>query len=386
MALLWVFSPPFLTALATGRPADIIVHLLLPWLVFAGLAAARSWSASASAALIFAVIVACVPALAPALLIGWLISLVTSGRSIMRFIGIPLPALALALPVIWDQTLRGNWLALIADPGAPLPSADVSVWQLLMGFPTGDLGGWSTLLDSVGIPLATAQIAIPALLAPLALLALASLFLPGSRSAMFSLIAALLGFGTAVIASHISVATLGSQDVGVWTGSALSLYWLGIIGAALFTLRNFKKFALVPALVTSLAVLIVAAPLAGAMSLGTSVVRVGSDRTLPAFVNAEALTDPRVGTLIIQPQPDGGILASIVRGSGVTLDDQSTLASTATTLTSGEQALADLAGNLVSRSGLDAAGPLAEYGISFVLVRPPALEPALPGEIGRAHV
>ena len=98
-----------------------------------------------------------------------------------------------------------------------------------------------------------------------------------------------------------------------------------------------------------------------------------------SFVNAEALTDPRVGTLIIQPQPDGGILASIVRGSGVTLDDQSTLASTATTLTSGEQALADLAGNLVSRSGLDAAGPLAEYGISFVLVRPPALEPALPG-------
>ena len=170
-----------------------------------------------------------------------------------------------------------------------------------------------------------------------------------------------------------------SQDVGIWTGSALSLYWLGIIGAVLFTLRNFKKFALLPALVTSLAVLIVSAPLAAAMSLGTSVVSAGSERTLPAFVSAEAQTDSRVGTLIIEPQPDGGILATIVRGSGVTLDDQSTLASTATTLTSDEQELADLAGNLVSRSGLDAAGPLADYGISFVLLRSPALEPALPG-------
>ncbi|MFT2816881.1 glycosyltransferase [Leifsonia sp. A12D58] len=379
MALLWVLSPPFLTALATGRPADIIVHLMLPWLIFAGLAAARSWSASASAALLFAVIVACSPSLAPALLVGWLICLLTSGRSIMRFIGIPLPALALSLPLIWDQTIRGNWLALIADPGAPIPSASVSAWQLLMGFPTGDLGGWSTLLASVGIPLETAQIAVPALLAPLALLALAALFLPGSRSAVFSLVAALLGFGTAVVASHIAVATVGSQDVGVWTGSALSLYWLGIIGAVLFTLRNFTRFALLPALVTSLAVLVVSAPLAASMSLGTSVVSAGSERTLPAFVSAEAQTDQRVGTLIIEPQPDGGILATIERGAGVTLDDQSTLASTAQTLTSDEEELAELAGNLVSRSGLDATGPLSDFGVSFVLLRSPALEPALPG-------
>jgi hypothetical protein len=118
-AALWMLSPPFLTAIADGRPAAILVHLLLPWLFFAGFAAARSWSASGSAALLFTAIVACAPSVAPALLVGWLLCILFSGRRVMRFVGIPLPALALALPLIWNQAMRGHWLALLADPGVP---------------------------------------------------------------------------------------------------------------------------------------------------------------------------------------------------------------------------------------------------------------------------
>lgn len=370
-AALWVLAPTFLSAIAEGKPAAILVHLLLPWLFFAGFAAARSWSASASAALLFAAILACAPSLAPALLIGWLLSVVFSGRSIMRFIGIPLPALALAFPLIVDQSLRGNWLALLADPGVPVPGPEVSLWQLLLGFPAGQFGGWVPALNTLGMPDSLAALAVPLLLAPLALLAALSVFLPGARAASFALLTSLLGFGTAVAASNLFLASSGGQVVGVWTGAALSLYWLGLVGAIVLALRGMPRFALAPALAAIAALVVVAAPLAAALPLGTSVVSEGIDRTQPAFVAAEAQIEPRVGTLQITPQPDGGIRATLVRGGGATLTQQSTLDSTDEDLGPRQSELAVLAGNLASRSGLDASAGLAEFGIRFVVLQQP---------------
>lgn len=369
-ALLWVFAPPFLTALAEGRPAAILVHLLLPWLFYAGFAAARSWSASASTALLFAAIVACAPSLAPALLIGWLICVVLSGRRIMRFIGIPLPALALAAPLIWDQALRGNWLALLADPGVPLPSATVQSWQLLLGFPSGDFGGWTPWLTSLAFPGVNAELLIPILIAPLCALALFALFLRGSRGASFALLTAVIGLATAVAGSHIALAASGDAAVSIWTGSGLSLYWMGLVGAGIFALRGLGRFAVAPAIVVSLLIVIVAAPLAAAVPLGTSVVAKGIGRTQPAFVAAEAGITPQVGTLELSAQSDGGILGTLVRGSGATLNNQSTLASTDTSFNKRDVEFATLVGNLVSRSGLDSAEQLHDLGIRFVLLRP----------------
>ncbi|POH64083.1 hypothetical protein C3B61_13450 [Cryobacterium zongtaii] len=375
-AVLWALSPTFLTALAAGRPAAIIVHLLLPWLFFAGFAAARSWSASGSAALLFAAIVACAPSLAPALLVGWLICVLVSGRSVMRFVGIPLPALALAIPLLWDQALRGNWLALLADPGVPVPTAPVPTWQFILGFPAGDFGGWTQLLPLWGGDAAVAGYLVPLLLIPMAVLALMALLLPGARGAALALVTALLGLGTAILAGSLSVAELGSQAVGIWPGAGLSLYWLGLVGAVVFAARGLHRMAIAPLVVTALALAVVSLPLAGAIPLGTSAVEEGIGRTQPAFVTAEAAVEPRVGTLQIVPQPDGGILATIVRGSGVRLDAQSTLNSTAGTLTEEQTELATLAGNLASQSGLDASADLAKFGIRFVLLLPAAAEPA----------
>ena len=61
-------SPALLSGLTEGRPAAVIAHILLPFLFFAGIRAARSWSASATTALLFAAIVSCAPSLTPALL------------------------------------------------------------------------------------------------------------------------------------------------------------------------------------------------------------------------------------------------------------------------------------------------------------------------------
>ncbi|PPL20181.1 glycosyltransferase [Microterricola pindariensis] len=376
-AVLWMLAPTFISAIADGRPAPMIAHILLPWLFFAAAAAGRSWSASAASALLFAAIVACVPSLAPALLVLWAIAVAFSGRSIMRFIGIPIPAVVLVAPLLLQQAVAGNWWGLLADPGVPLAGAGASSWQLLLGFPNGGFGGWGALVAMLGLPEASAALLAPILLAPLVVLAVLALFLRGSRLALLGLLTALLGYATAVAALQISVSMLGEQSVPIWPGGGLSLYWAGLIGAAVIGLNALGRAAAAPALVAGVALFALVLPLAGSLALGAAApqpaaVHSGDQRILPAFVTAEAQADPRAGTLVLVPQPNGAVLAQLQRGAGTRLDDQSTLFATDTTLSAEEQDLAELAGNLSSRSGFDARPGMDALGIHFVLLEPGA--------------
>ncbi len=367
-ATLWVLAPTFLIALADGRPAAILVHLLLPWLFFTWFAAARTWSSSASAALLFAAVLASAPSLTPALLVVWLLSVALAGRRVMRFVGIPLPALALSLPLIIDQGLRGTWLNLVADPGLPVSSAHASALQLLSGLPSGD--GWAGVLERFGTVGLNPNVFVPILLAPLVVLALLSLLLPGARLASGAWLIALLGFGSALAANQLVLATIGSEAVRIWSGSGLSLYWLGLVGALVIGLRSLPRFASLPGLVAALALAVVVLPLVASLHLATAAVREGTGLTQPAFVAAEAQIDPRVGTLHLTPQNDGGLLATVERGIGTTLNQQSTLNSTDPRPSSDDAALAILAGNLASRSGLETSVDLAGFGIRFIVLQP----------------
>jgi hypothetical protein len=93
---------------------------------------------------------------------------------------------------------------------------------------------------------------------------------------------------------------------------------------------------------------------------------------MPAVVTAKASTQPRIGTLRITPEPGGGIEAELIRGSGPTLETQSTLSSTERGLSADQRSLAALAGNLASQSGFDATGRMRDLGVDFVLLAPPA--------------
>jgi hypothetical protein len=75
---------------------------------------------------------------------------------------------------------------------------------------------------------------------------------------------------------------------------------------------------------------------------------------------------------VLTPQNGGSLAASIERGAGTTLDDQSTLASTATRPGAADRKVAVLAGNLASRSGFDATESLNTLSIGFVLLAPAA--------------
>ncbi|WP_394769529.1 glycosyltransferase family 2 protein [Lacisediminihabitans sp.] len=369
-AALYALAPPLLGSLAAGHLGASIVHLVLPWLVLAGLSAPRSWSASAGSALLLAVAAASAPSVAPALLVCWLALLLSRPKSLHRLIWIPLPAAALFLPLVVQQLARGNPMALLADPGVPTGGAETSGLRLALLSPGAGLHGWSSVLHSLSLPGTAPVVLVAVLLAPIGALALLALFVPGARRAAPSMILALLGFATAVIGSHISVATAGGAAVVIWPGAALSLYWLGLIGSVVTGLDSLGRVSVPLGVLAGVASTLLVVPLLGSLYAATATVHPGS-RILPAVVTAQANGRPDVGTLVLTPLAGGALAAVVERGSGTTLDDQSTLAATSTRLAADQKRVATLSGNLASRSGFDAASSLGELSIGFVLLARP---------------
>ncbi|WP_022888339.1 glycosyltransferase family 2 protein [Agromyces italicus] len=369
-ALLWAFAPPFLVALGDGRPGAVLAHVLLAWFAFAAFGAATSWAAAATASLLLAALVGAAPSLVPALLVAWVVALALSGRAWVRLIGLPIPALVLALPLVADQLRRGTPLGLLADPGLPVGSEIPTIWQLALGLPDGGWGGWDSFFSSSGS--VDFRIALSALVLPLVLVALAAVLTRTLRPAALALGIALLGFATAVAAAHLAVGSAGAHAIPIWTGAGLSLAWLGLVLAAVLALDAMRRGRALLGWVVFAAMAAAVLPTGVALATGAVAVQPAAARTLPAFVGAEAETDPRVTTLRLTPDTDGSLRATLERGTGTTLDDQSTLAATERTLSAEEEELALVAGNLASRSGADAEAAVREFGASFVLLDEPA--------------
>jgi GT2 family glycosyltransferase len=377
-ALLWCLAPSFLSSMMSGHLPAVIVHLLLPWFVYAALGAARSWSSGAAAALLFAGIAASSPSLVPALAVLLLAWLVAKPRAALRIVGIVVPAAALFLPLVFAQVARGNPLAVFADPGLPTATTHPGVGALLVGSPDRSLGGWASIGDLFSLPSLPGPLVLAVLVAPVVLLALAAPFLPGTRRSVPAIVIALLGFATAVLVAGISFEVTDATSVSIWPGAALSLMWAGLVGAAVVALDYFGRAVVVPAVVVVVAAALAAAPLLVLPLAGRSTVVASSGTLVPAFVTAESITRPRLGTLVLTPLGDGGLGAQVERGAGETLDEQSTLAATSrsTVLTANQKAVATLAGNLASRSGFDTAAALTAQKVGFVLLAPATTDSA----------
>ncbi len=367
-ALAWAVAPPLLAALGGGHPGAIVAHILLPTLVLTVVNAARSWSMAGIAAIVFAVVAASAPMIVPALLVGLVGWAAANPRGIVRVLGIPLPAAVLFAPLIFDQVVRGTPLALFAEPGVALRPATPAVHELVVGSPGAGLNGWGEFLASLGLPAEAAPIVVIVLLAPLGILALLSPLLPGAMRGIPAMVLGLLGFITAVACLHLQVTLVGSTAVSVWPGAALSLYWLGLVGALAISLDGMRRAARIPALVAAVFLVVLAVPSLVASASGSIAVTASNGRLLPAFASAEAVSDPTLGTLELESQPDGGVAVTVHRGIGTTLDEQSTLEATDATSTPADERLAVLAGNLASRSGFDIASELDSLHLAFVLV------------------
>lgn len=385
--LIWALAPTFLVALTEGVPTGVIVHLLLPWLFFAGSVAHRSWVPAGAASLVAVAVLAASPSLAPALAVIFLVATVVAAASsspaaVARVLWLAVPSVVVFAPLVWAQLSAGNPAGLLADPGTSLGSAalplgsDATRW-LVVGFPGADAAGWS---DLVGADWAWAA---AILLIPLALLALAAPAMPRWPVGVAHLGVVLLGAMTAVAAVHVAVRFDGSQALTVWPGAGLSLAWWGIVGAAALTLdqwgqlesRRFRARSAGPitaaaAVVVVALVAIVAAPALSAPVRGTAALQNGPTATLPAYVAAEGGAGSQPGTLVLRPHADGFLAVEVVWGGSATPGAASTLLQTATRVDASADALAHTAADLISASATDAVAGLGQQGIGFILLIP----------------
>jgi len=371
IAALWGLAPAFLAALVEGRPAAVLTHLLLPWLVFTGAVAHRSWAASGAASLLFLAVAACAPSLAPALLALWLLTLVLAivfrARSgVARVAWIVVPALVWFAPIVAEQLRRGTVWAVLADPGAAWAGGAQSTgWRLLTGIPTADAAGWAAMLP--GAPTWWAWL----LTIPVGVLALVAPATARWRAGAATVVIALLGLVTASVAAHVQVSFADGTPVPLWTGTALSLAWLGALGAVGVTLDTApapRGLRMGAGMLAALCVAVLAIPALTAVHRDASPLADGPTSTLPAYVGAQAGTTPDLGTLVLTPREDGSLAASAVWGESATLGGQSTLGATATEVSDSDRRLAELAGDLVSSAGDGPTEALREAGLRFVLL------------------
>ncbi|MEE6389443.1 glycosyltransferase [Microbacterium paraoxydans] len=366
----WALAPTFLTALVDGRPAAVLVHLLLPWLFHSAVVAHRSWGAAGSASLLLAAVVACAPVLAPALAVLWVVALgivlgTAQFRGAGRLLWLPLPTAALFAPLIVWQLAHGTPLGLFADPGltwlGPQAAADAAGrLALATGFPTEDLAGWTTVVPGAWAAL---------LCAPLALLALGSAVSPRWRAGITLLVVALTGLGTAFLAVGVSVAFAQGTAVPIWPGTGLSLAWIGVVGAATVTLDTafpLPRLRVAATGVAALALVACAVPALTALHADRSPLTNGPESTLPAYVRAQAAGDRPIATLILTPQNDGGLAVEVVHGASETLGAQTTMLSTAVEPQGDD--VSTLAVDLISARDFDAPSELLDHGISYVLL------------------
>jgi len=383
-AIIWALAPAFLTALADGRPAAVLVHLLLPWLFAAGSVAYRSWGAAGTASLLLLAVLACAPILALPLAVLWVVAIVLGRGGIARLLWLPVPSIVMFAPLIWQRGfVEANWLGLLADPGAvwagPRAAMDTAGrTSVAAGFPAGDAAGWPALFEQLGWSGGT--VVAFALLLPLVLLALASLLTPRLGAAAVLVGVALLGVGTAIGATLLFVQTKGEASIALWPGTGASLAWLGVTGAAIVAAQALggaasrsrtgaaRSRAGAAALIAVVAVMALAAPATAAMARGETRLTNGPSSTLPAYVAVAGIDDPNTRTLVLTPQPDGGVAARIVWGASETLGGQSTTDSTARTATASDVQIAELTANLVAPSGADVTQLLDAAGLSFVLL------------------
>ncbi len=371
--VLWALAPTFLTALVQGRPAAVMLHLLLPWVLHTAVVAHRSWGAAGAASVVTAAALACAPSLAPAFALLWALSLVlmlATGRlrGASRLLWLLIPSAVMFAPLVIRRVRTGEPWALLADPGAVVSldqaAADAAGRATIaMGFPTQSRAGWEWFAPGILSDWA------PVLLAPVALLALLSAVSPRWRAGLALLLTASAGLATALFAVGIVVSFADGVGIAVWPGSGLSLAWIGVVGAALVALDTVVAHAPLragAALVAGLAVAACGAPALLAVHADQAQLQNGPTSTLPALVAAQAGGDADRGTLVLTPLNDGSLSAETVWGASATLGAQSTLL-TAATRPQGDD-ISATAVDLLSGRDFDAAAALAERGISFVLV------------------
>ncbi|MHA7166918.1 glycosyltransferase [Arthrobacter bambusae] len=446
-ALVWAGAPALQVALNQGRAGALLAHVAMPLLVLAlfratgsalgrgttldqiqpsGHAAAKplpgkpgvngtpSWTAAAAAGLALAVVAASAPSLLPpfaVLIVFCGIALGRRGRTIWWSL---LPSAALFAPYVLSVLERPR--AMLADPGLPLGFEAAPLWQQLLGQPlkfdaNGGLAGLA-LFGPSGIPWALALALL--LGAPVLLLSIAALFVPGRRSRVtrFLWAGALLFLAWAWLAGHVATGVDGNVLVAPFTGPAVSAAGFAFLGAALIGADNLLQLkakaedgrpvqrAAVRIVSAVATLLLIAGPLASmglwatqnvlasadtstssSGALGTPrLVQPSGPGTLPATAVDHGQGPEQTRTLVITAGENGGYTSSLMRGAGTTLDSLSTVAAGRSIVGSPGQerlvadddataSIRNAVATIVAGSGVDPRPGLEQLGAGFVVLK-----------------
>lgn len=366
----WAFAPMLLTALADGRLPAVLVHIALPWFALAVFATSRSWASGAIASLLGLVIAACAPSLIPALVVLWLVVLLRSGRGWVRQAFVPIPAAAMFLPLLVTQINRGRPLAVLADPGKPEFYDPLRGWRTLTGFTDAGLGGWPDLLKQLDLAHLDPYLVLLGLLAPLAVLAIVGMLGKGWRVALAGVLVSVLGWVTAGVAGGFGLTMWGAEVIPLHIGPAQSLGFIGLLGAAVAGAASLGVLRVPVSLLALSGIAALIVPLVPAHMAGTAAVAPSDGRTLPAMVYAQGRAADQLGTLVVTSFAADQVHLHLERGSGLKLDDMSTLATTSTRVSDSDKAMADLTVDFLSEGRANPTAKLHELGIGFILVTP----------------
>jgi GT2 family glycosyltransferase len=397
LAGVWAIAPTFLIGIQDGRIGAVIAHITLPWLVGSLLTAHESWQRVGQASLATVILLGAAPVLWPAVTVGYLVVGLARvwSHGFRMFVGVlPLglaPAALLALPRLgaWWESVSGPWWqglgVVFADPGLAVSYQKAPWWMMAAGWPSLP-ESLQTAVAGMGVTATGLSWFLVACATPIVLLALASLVVGrptagATFATMFS-----VGLITAVSAPGLFMGYEDFTEVFVWAGTGISVMFFGLIlgaGASLdraeFHDAVGNAIGGVPQWLTrvSAGVVVVAVsfpliPQALATWDGQTFVQPATTwRTLPAFVAAEAIDQPMVGTLIIEQTPDG-FQVELERGGGRELSLESTLIRGRTLEVSDRDTdLATLAATLVRPSAFDPKDLLQEYGIRFIVITAP---------------
>jgi hypothetical protein len=400
-ALAWAAAPALLLAVAAGRIGAVVAHVALP---LAGLALARaarpggrSIAAASAAGLAVTVVVAAAPVLAvpcAAVLAGT--ALVAHRRRVLVWSAV-VPGVLL-LP--WWIAVARRPLLLLAEPGGPSGRGGPAGWWHLAGLPADPWALAGGPLAALGGVPATAADLVRALavaaVVPVALLALAALLAPrrGGRGVGTSWLAALAGLAVAGVAPLLTATATAGGDVHTHPGPGLSLWWLGLLSAAVAradgaasALRASRSVGVPHVVAVVTGALAVAAPVAAlalwtatgaASDPGDAWVHRGVPDVLPAVAVAEAEGPAATRTLVLRVTADG-VRWSLERRGAPTLGDASaavtadpaTAAPGGSLARSGQAQLLGAVGDLLSDAGSDERGRLSDLGIGSILLLPP---------------
>ncbi|MGJ3189782.1 glycosyltransferase family 2 protein [Paenarthrobacter sp. FR1] len=452
-ALAWAGAPALLISINEGRVGALVAHMMMPLLLLAllrasgsaigqghspagtalsrrptpitgkpGINGTPSWTAAAAAGLAMAVVTASAPSLLGPIAVAVILAAVVLGQRGKTLWWSLLPTVALFLP--FGLSVLDRPRSLLADPGLPLTFAAAPLWQQLLGQPLAfDIDGGITGLPFFG-PGAVPWALLLALLvsAPVLILAITALFLPGRRTALARVfwLAALATLASGWLVGHVATGVNNNVIVGPFTGPAVSAAGMVLLGAAVIGADKLfaaprrtpdsarRTLPVRHAASVVVMTLLLGGPLAGMGAWAVQNVlqpspapgattapkatepasSLGSERqvwpvdygTLPATAVDRGQGPERTRTLVITSGEQGAFTSSLMRGAGTTLDSLSTIASARTIIGApGREEIADddaataslrrAVATIVASTGVDPRADLEQLGAGFVVLK-----------------